>query len=183
MFKFKRLISSMVAFSMTTVMLATTAFASIPSDVKDTKYEEAAQVLGALGIMIGDENGKFRPDDAIIRSEVTKVGVTLMGLLEVAESASHKTRYPDVADDHWATGFINVATDQKLVEGDDIGTFRPNAQIKYSEAIAIMIRALGYEPQAIAKGGFPSGYMVTANNIGLTKGVAGSGCHSRPHIV
>ena len=86
MFKFKRLISSMVAFSMTTVMLATTAFASIPSDVKDTKYEEAAQVLGALGIMIGDENGKFRPDDAIIRSEVTKVGVTLMGLLEVAES-------------------------------------------------------------------------------------------------
>lgn len=174
MFKFKRLISSMVAFSMTTVMLATTAFASIPSDVKDTKYEEAAQVLGALGIMIGDENGKFRPDDAIIRSEVTKVGVTLMGLLEVAESASHKTRYPDVAADHWATGFINVATDQKLVEGDDTGTFRPNAQIKYSEAIAIMIRALGYEPQAMAKGGFPSGYMVTANNIGLTKGVAGS---------
>ncbi len=174
MFKFKRLISSIVAFSMTTVMLATTAFAAIPSDVKDTKYEEAAQVLGALGIMIGDEQGNFRPDDAIIRSEVTKVGVTLMGLADVADSAASKTKYPDVAHDHWATGFINVATDQKLVQGDDVGTFRPNAQIKYSEAIAILIRALGYEPQAMAKGGYPSGYMVTANNIGLTKGVAGS---------
>ncbi|MBQ7901498.1 MAG: S-layer homology domain-containing protein, partial [Clostridia bacterium] len=173
MFKFKRLISSIVAFSMTTVMLATTAFAAIPSDVKDTKYEEAAQVLGALGIMIGDDEGNFRPNDAIIRSEVTKVGVALMGLTEVAENAAYNTKFPDVEQGHWATGYINVATDQKLVIGDDVGTFRPNAQIKYSEAIAIMIRALGYEPQAMAKGGFPSGYMVTASNIGLTKGVAG----------
>ncbi len=175
MFKFKKLMSSVVALTITTAMLATTAFAAIPSDVKDTDYEDAAQVLGALNIMVGDaETGEFRPGDPIIRSEATKVGVALMGLTEVAENSASSTRYPDVPADHWATGFINVATDQKLVQGDDVGTFRPNAQIKYSEAVAIMIRALGYEPQALAKGGYPSGYMVTASNIGLTKGVAGS---------
>lgn len=175
MFKFKKLISTVVALTITASMLATTAFAAIPSDVKDTEFEEAAQVLGALNIMVGDaETGEFRPNDPIIRSEATKVGIALMGLTDVAQSSASSTKYPDVPANHWATGFINVATDQKLVQGDDVGTFRPNAQIKYSEAVAIMIRALGYEPQAIAKGGYPSGYMVTASNIGLTKGVAGS---------
>lgn len=173
MFKFRRLISSVVALSMTAVMCATTAFASVPSDVAGTKYEAAAEVLGALQIMVGDaETGNFRPDDAIIRSEVAKVGVAVMGLSGVAENSNHATKYPDVVSNHWANGFINVATDQGLVEGDDVGTFRPDQQIKYSEAVAILVRALGYEPQAEAKGGYPSGYLVTASNIGLTKGVS-----------
>ena len=173
MFNFRRLISSVVALSMTAVMCATTAFAAVPSDVEGTKYEAAAEVLGALQIMVGDaETGKFRPDDAIIRSEVAKVGVAVMGLSNVAENSNHATKYPDVVSNHWANGFINVATDQGLVEGDDVGTFRPDQQIKYSEAVAILVRALGYEPQAEAKGGYPSGYLVTASNIGLTKGVS-----------
>ena len=173
MFKFRRLISSVVALSMTAIMCATTAFAAIPSDVEGTKYEEAADVLGALEIMVGDaQTGNFRPDDAIIRSEVTKVGVAVMGLLDVAQNSNYATKYPDVVSNHWANGFINVATDQGLVEGDDVGTFRPDQQIKYSEAVAILVRALGYAPQAEAKGGYPSGYLVTASNIGLTKGVS-----------
>lgn len=173
MFKFRRLISSVVAFSMTAVMLAGTALAAVPSDAVGTKYEEAAEVLGALKIMVGDaETGNFRPDDAIIRSEVTKVGVTVMGLHEVAENSKHATKYPDVVKNHWANGFINVATEQGMVEGDDVGTFRPDQQIKYSEAVAILVRALGYEPQAESKGGYPGGYLVTASNIGLTKGVS-----------
>ncbi|MBQ8526399.1 MAG: S-layer homology domain-containing protein [Clostridia bacterium] len=173
MFNFRRLISSVVALSMTAVLFAGVASAAIPSDVAGTKYEEAAEVLGALEIMVGDaETGNFRPDDAIIRSEVTKVGVAVMGLLSVAENSAHATKYPDVVSNHWANGFINVATDQGMVEGDDVGTFRPDQQIKYSEAVAILVRALGYEPQAEAKGGYPSGYLVTASNIGLTKGVS-----------
>ncbi len=173
MFKFKKLISSVVALSMTASIAASTVFASVPSDAQGTKFEEAADVLGALKIMVGDANtGNFRPNDSIIRSEVTKVGVALMGLLNVAENSSQATKYPDVVANHWANGFINVATDQGMIIGDDVGTFRPDEQIKFSEAVAIMVRALGYEPQAIAKGGYPSGYIVTASNIGLTKNVA-----------
>lgn len=175
MSKFKKLISSVVALSMTATMMANTALAAVAPDVEGTKYEEAADVLGALNIMVGDaQTGNFRPDDAIIRSEVTKVGVAIMGLSEIASNTNGKTKYPDVVENHWANGFINVGTDQGLVEGDDVGTFRPDEQIKFSEAVAIMIRALGYEPQAEAKGGYPTGYTVTAANIGLTKGVAGS---------
>ncbi len=175
MYKFKKLISSAAAVSLAASMFASVSFASIPSDAIGTDIETEATVLGALEIMVGDAgSGTFRPNDPIKRSEVTKVGVALMGLSDVAQSSKDISIYPDVDKDHWARGFINVASGQKLVIGDDTGDFRPDDQIKYSEAVAIIVRALGYEPKAAAAGGYPSGYMSTASSIGLTKGVPGS---------
>jgi len=175
MYKFKKLISSAAAFSVAASMFASVSFASIPSDTIGTDIETEATVLGALEIMVGDAGtGTFRPEDPIKRSEVTKVGVALMGLSDVAQSSKDTVVYPDVTKEHWASGYINVASGANLVIGDDTGEFRPDDQIKYSEAVAIIVRALGYEPKASASGGYPSGYMSTASSIGLTKGVPGS---------
>ncbi|MBE7012475.1 MAG: S-layer homology domain-containing protein [Ruminococcaceae bacterium] len=174
MLKCRKFIASVLTSIMTFSMMATAVFAAVPSDVANTKYEEAAEVLGVLNVMVGDDTGAFRPDDAIIRSEAAKVAVAISGLTEVANVTSGTTKYPDVFNGHWATGFINVATDQKMVVGDTAGTFRPDDKITYAEAVTILVRALGYEPQAQAKGGFPTGYLVTGSDIGLTKGVSGT---------
>ena len=148
MFNFKRLISTAVAFVMAASVMST-AFAAIPSDVAGTEYEEAAQVLGVLDIMVGDKDtGTFRPDDTIIRSEGARVAISALGLQEVAEVTNGATKYPDVVSNHWANGYINVATDQGMVIGDDVGTFRPDDTISYAEMVTIMIRALGYEKMA-----------------------------------
>jgi len=148
---------------------------TIPEDIKGTRFEEPLQVLGALGIMVGDkESGLIRPDDNIKRSEVAKMAVTALGLEDVANASSDKSRFPDVADDHWATGYINVAHSQGIVIGDPDGNFRPNDSITYAEAMAIMVRILGYTPVAENKGGFPSGYVVVGNEKGLNKNVNGS---------
>lgn len=141
-------------------------------DISGTKYEEAAEILGALGIMVGDaESGLFRPDDNILRSEMAKVAVYSAGLEDVAVGMNHPTRFPDVASDHWANGAINVAEQQGMVIGDDVGTFRPDDNVSFQEAVTIMVRALGYEPQADTKGGYPTGYMVVASSIQLLKGI------------
>ena len=122
---------------------------SLAPDIAGTKYEEAAELLGALGIMVGDaEDGAFRPNDPIIRSEMAKVAVYSVGLEDIATSASGSTRFPDVPQDHWATGAINVADQQGMVMGDDIGTFRPDDPVLLQEAIAIIVRAMGYVPAA-----------------------------------
>ena len=174
MSKFKRFISVLAVVAMIFSSISILSYAAVPSDVVDTEFEEAAKVLGALGIMVGDEGtGLFRPEDAIKRSEVTKVAVALKGLSEVADSST-ATKFPDVSRDHWANGFINVGTTEGLIIGDDMGNFRPDDQITFAEAVTILVRALGYEPQAKTKGGFPSGYIVTGSSIGLTKGVSAS---------
>ena len=148
---------------------------SLPPDIAGTKYEEAAELLGALGIMVGDaEDGAFRPGDPIIRSEMAKVAVYSVGLEDIAVSSNGSTRFPDVPSGHWATGAINVADQQGMVMGDDVGTFRPDDPVLLQEAIAIIVRAMGYEPAAADKGGYPAGYMYIASTNQLLRGIDGN---------
>lgn len=145
---------------------------ALSPDIADTKYAEAAELLGALGIMVGDaESGAFRPDDAILRSEMSKVAVYSIGLEDIVKSSNGSTKFPDVPADHWATGAINVADQQKLVIGDTEGTFRPDDNVTFEEAVTIIVRALGYEPAAQDKGGYPTGYMSIASQKQLLKGI------------
>ncbi len=145
---------------------------ALSPDIADTKYAEAARILGALGIMVGDaETGNFRPNDSILRSEMSKVAVYSIGLEEVAKGATHQTRFPDVVSNHWANGPINVADQQGMVVGDDVGTFRPDDKVLFQEAVTIMVRALGYEPKARTSGGYPTGYMVVASENQMLKGI------------
>ena len=148
---------------------------SLAPDIAGTKYEEAAELLGALGIMVGDaEDGAFRPSDNIIRSEMAKVAVYSVGLEDVAINSNGSTRFPDVPADHWATGAINVADQQAMVIGDDDGRFRPDDPVTLQEAATIVVRALGYEPAAADKGGYPAGYMYIASSKQLLRGIDGA---------
>ncbi len=146
---------------------------ALSPDISGTKYEEAAEILGALGIMVGDaETGNFRPNDNILRSEMAKVSVYAVGLEDVANGSGHATRFPDVVSNHWANGAINVAEQQGMVIGDDVGTFRPDDPVSFQEAVTIMVRALGYEPKAASNGGYPTGYMVVASGNQMLKGIS-----------
>ncbi len=152
---------------------------SLAPDIAGTKYEEAAELLGALGIMVGDEeDGAFRPSDAIKRSEMAKVAVYSVGLEDMAVNSNGRTDFPDVPSSHWATGAINVAHQQGMVVGDDVGTYRPDDPVLLQEAIAIIVRAMGYEPAATDKGGYPSGYLSIASSNQLLRGISGAPAQS-----
>ena len=165
---FKKALSVVLALIIAIGITAPASAYQISDDVAGTQYAEAATVLGALGIMIGDEGG-FRPDDTITRAEFAKIAVHALGLEDVAESSKGTSKFPDVSINHWANGYINIASAQKIIIGHDTGLFKPEDDISYQEAITILIRVLGYEPQALSKGAYPTGYLVTANDIGLTK--------------
>lgn len=148
---------------------------ALAPDIAGTEYEEAAELLGALGIMVGDaESGAFRPNDNIIRSEMAKVAVYAVGLEDVVKSSEVPTKFPDVSDNHWANGAINVAEQQGMVIGDDDGSFRPDDAVLLQEAVTIIVRAMGYEPAAEDKGGYPTGYLYIASTNQLLRGLSGS---------
>ena len=63
----KQILSVAVATS-TVLSCVPVSMAAIPADVQGTRYEEPVQILSALNIMVGDENGAYRLDDTIIRS-------------------------------------------------------------------------------------------------------------------
>lgn len=169
--KFRKLLGSVLALA---ILLGSVggvgASAALAPDMQDNTRAEAVETLGALNIMVGDaETGLFRPDDAIKRSEVAKIAVNALGLADVAESSKYPTKYPDVVDNHWANGYINVATNQNIVIGDDTGNFRPDDTITYAEAMTILVRVIGHEPSALAKGSYPAGYLVVGTENGLNR--------------
>ncbi len=169
--KLRKLLGSVLAFAMLFSVVSTASVsAALAPDMQDNTRAEAVEVLGALNIMVGDaDTGLFRPNDAIKRSEVAKIAVNALGLADVALSSNYPTKYPDVPANHWANGYINVATNQKLVIGDDTGTFRPDDTITYAEAMTILVRVIGHEPSALTKGAYPAGYLVVGTENGINR--------------
>lgn len=146
------------------------AFA-LPADVEGTDYESSAAMLGALNIMVGDaETGNFRPDDAIKRSEFAKLAVLSLGLESAAQAATSYSMFPDVVDNHWALGYINVAAGQGIIVGDDTGNFRPDDTITYAEALTILVRSLGYK-DSFLQGNWPANFISKAAELDITDGV------------
>lgn len=170
----KRLITAFLAFLVvfSAVAVPMGAKASVPGDVKDTPYSEAVQKLAALKILQGYPDGTFRPANSITRAEFATAVVNLLGLGDDAAFVKKVTKFNDVPADHWATGYINIATEQGVISGYPDGTFRPEQPVTYNEAITMLVRMLGYGISVV--GGYPAGYVAKAREIGITDGVKAS---------
>lgn len=157
-----------------TMMVSSAAFAAKFTDVaEDSQYAEAVEVLSALGILNGYEDGTFKPDAVITRAEVVAVVNRLQGLSDAAKAAAGTSMYTDVATTDWFAGDVNLASQMGIVAGDGNGLFRPNDQVKYEEAVKMVVAALGYKQDYVLKqGGWPTGYLIIATDKGVTKGLS-----------
>lgn len=122
--------------------------------------------LNKYSIFTGDADGNLRLEENITRAEAAKM---ICSLLLIIPEKDLKCSFPDVASGHWAEGWIETAKLLGIVSGDENGNFRPFDPVTNEEYIKMLIVALGYNPMAEARGGFPAGYTVIANNNGITK--------------
>ena len=145
------------------------------SDVEGTEYEEAVARLSLLGVLTGYPDGSFKPENTITRAEFAAVAVRAKGLANAAEASKGlPTGFSDVQNWHWASGIVGTAAKTGVVNGIGNGLFAPEAPVKYEEAITMLVRALGYEAAAQTKGGYPYGYLIVGNEIGLLDEVKGT---------
>jgi len=177
----KKLVAVVLSLAMIISTVAFSASAANYADVdKSSSYAEAVDILSGLKILQGDEQGNFNPDAEIKRSEFAAVVCRALGQENAANGAKGFSKFADVAADHWAVGYINWAAQQGIVNGRDANTFDPDASVKYQEAVKMLVAALGYEPMATVKGGYPTGYLVIAASNGITTGVSLAGEANAP---
>ena len=157
----KKFINALLAFVLVFAM-AVPAFAA-----EDSAQAEAATRLQNLDILKGYEDGSLGLDKDITRAEFAAVAVRLLGLESAAELSKASTAFSDVAASHWASGYVNIAVQQGIIKGYPDGTFKPSQNVSGVEALAMLVRILGYDPAVT--GVWPSNYIVKANEIGLTK--------------
>jgi S-layer homology domain len=88
------------------------------------------------GLFTGYEDGSFHPDSYITRAEAT---VVISKYLKLNKVAPFSINFTDI-NNHWAASFIEEIYRVKFIEGyleDNVRTFKPDANIKRSEAVTI----------------------------------------------
>ncbi len=128
------------------------AYADIP---RGAWYEQAAGVLGALGVMRAEE-ATFLPDEPMTRAEFTRCLACFFPLRGDAEP------FPDVPEEHPAAQAIRSARAWGWVQGGEGGGFRPDDPITRIEAVVMVNRALGREPDRTYIGRTHPAYFVDA---------------------
>lgn len=142
---------------------------SLNSAYASSIEQEAGQRLKNLGLYQGYEDGTLRLDRNITRAEFAALAVRIEGLDSKQEANKGKTAFKDVAEGHWASGYVNIATSKNLIKGFEDSTYRPEEQVTYVQALAIIIRILGYEKDVV--GEWPNNYISKAKDLGLDKNV------------
>ncbi len=171
----KKVLALVIALTM---VLSTVAFASYADVDYEADYAGAVELLSALNVLKGDENGNFNPNNTITRAEFAAVVCRCLDLESSASSAAGATAFTDVAADHWAAGYINLATQYGIINGRGNGIFDPNGNVTFAEAVKMLVVAIGYEPMAATKGGYPTGYLTVANSTKMTAGVSAAGANA-----
>ncbi len=137
----------------------------------DPTIDKTVKRLNALELVQGRGNGDFAVEAPITRAEFATLVVRARGLASGVPLAQYQSRFADVKSTDWFSGWVNVAAGQELVKGYENKTFRPNNNVTYAEAVAMIIRALGYDVPGSVKGAWPNNYIAKAAELGISKGV------------
>jgi len=161
----KRLLSIFLVLGIMLSTFTVTVFA----ETKDKDYS----ILKMLNIMVGDEDGNMRLGDNVTRAEFTKVAMTISNFRKSIPLTQKTSPFSDVQYSHWASSYIRAGIDNGIVQGYPDSTFRPDNDVKYEEALTMLLKVLGYKDSDFGYS-YPYGQYSLADNIGLTDGIDAS---------
>ncbi len=138
------------------------------TQVSGNTSEYAAGIISALyPEAVTDSEGCYT------RSEFLTVLVNLMNFGGVSDAGS--IPYADVLPDSDFYGVLSFGLNSGIVSKADC--FYPDNKITVIEALTMAIRAAGYDDYAANHGGYPYGYLKTANELDMTLDIAAELSH------
>lgn len=137
---------------------------AVPVMAEEIQYQREIQVVKFLELIDGNFNETFSRAEA---------ATTMVKLMNMDNSVNQEeTDFSDVPKEHWASGYINVAVHEGIINGQGDGTFAPEEKVTYHQFVKMLVCTLGYEPMAEANGSWAGwGYIFTGAKIGITKGI------------
>lgn len=153
-----------VALLSVLLLVPTSLALSFPDVSESSPYAKAIELVSKIDIMVGRDTGLFDPEGFVTRGEMATVICRLFGM-----DTSHFTKPSNFSDclGHWAETYITAASEKGIVNGYGNGLFGPNDMVTYEQAVAMIIRTIGRESEAIYYGGYPQGYLTVADFSGL----------------
>ena len=159
----KKVLSLVLAFAMILGSFGF-VFASDFPDVEDTAYYgEPVNVLSGLGVIGGFPDGTFGPEKEVTRAQMATMIVNCLGMTVTGQT---DTKFSDVPASHWASGFINYAASVGFIAGYPDGSFKPDQQVTYDQALTMIVAAEGYKSDSLT-GSWPGNFVNQARALGI----------------
>ena len=173
--KFKKIVVLTIILNMVFVQAAFGL--EMPSDVIGESYETAVSNLFDKGIITGDENGYFNPEQTLTRAQACIIVVKSMKppIAEVAGTATQdalKSGFPDMSGYGWAEGYISYAVKKGVTKGYPNGTFKPGSNVTSNELVTMILRGAGYFDDSL-EGEWPINYVNIAETLNFYKDLPG----------
>lgn len=152
------------------VMVLSLCFSIVSANEIDTDLEHSVAELKKYDILKGDPDGNMRLEDNITRAEAIALLIRANAELnEIAQNEVFDIKFDDIKG-HWAVREISFAEQNGLIDGTSKTTFEPERNVTNTEFIKMIVTLLGYKPLA-EQMGYPQGYVITANQRGITDGL------------
>ena len=109
------------------------------TDISDSPYAREISTLAAYGLLSGDENGAFRPGDAITRGEFCAMAASALGL-----PLDDRYSFSDVSESAWYAQAVKAMAGMGFMSGNGDGTFSPEAPISYEQLLTVLDSAAAW---------------------------------------
>lgn len=169
----KKVLALSLVFAMAFTMMAGAAFKD--QNKIDSALTNDIQLLTALGVFKGDENGNFNPAANVKRSEAAKMIYVLKnnGVDDGAVAFQGVSKYADVPVGHWAEGYINYCTNLGYMGGwkeGNVQKFDPNGNVTGVELTKMLLCMIGYKAdvQGYTGNGWQTNVLQDAATSGLS---------------
>ena len=138
----KKVLALVLAFACAFTMFAGAASFT---DEADIQAKDAVNMLTALGVIEGYEDGSFDPDGVVTRAEMAKmIFVVRNNTIDDSAYANNTSKLTDITN-HWAKGYIKFCESQGIIAGYGDNTFKPDATVTGVEAAKMLLVLTGYD--------------------------------------
>ena len=137
----KRALSLGLTAAMISGLMVMGSSAASYADVTSENNVEAIEVLQAVGVMVGDEDGNFNPDEYVTRNEMAVVMSNLLAL-NVSNFTSSSILFTDVPD--WAAPYVAACYADGITSGTSDTTYGGDDTVTAAQAGLMMLKALGH---------------------------------------
>ncbi len=169
-----------LALVMVIALLPTAAFAADYTDTTGNWAEAAIDRWTSEGIVEGNPDGTFAPDNNIKRSEFAKIVTNLIKITETADLSV----YTDVDPNGWYVEALEGVVAKGIMKGTSATTLGPGKNLTREQMFVMICRALGVEPAETCEKDIPDaetasdwsiGYINALVNMGVINGVDAAG--------
>ena len=169
----KKVLALVLALVMA-MSLVTIANASDFADDDDITYEEAVDVMTAVGVLEGVGNNEFSPDTILTREQAAKIlTYMLVGTSNADKLATTIAPYSDVAADRWSAGSVAYCANVGILAGVGDGKFNPTGKLTGLAFAKMLLVALGYdaEIEGLVGAKWAINTATLATSVGLIEGL------------